>query len=233
MAADPDLDLIKRAQRGDILARNELLRKYKPMLNRMTMAYVRAPVPSAAIQGEAMKIFMTALTRYNPRQKVLFKTFLETQLRGLYRYVNANKNVARVPEHRILQIRRFQQAKNLLFATKDREPTHDEMADHLGWSQQQVQMMDTALSRKDLSVTQAAESGIADPATFYNRMGETFEFMYFQMTPEEKLVYDYSLGAHGKKKLKSVSAISKATRIPPDRIYSIKRRLAKNVMSVV
>jgi DNA-directed RNA polymerase specialized sigma subunit len=233
MAADPDNDLIVKAQKGDMLAKNELLRQYKPALNRMCMAYTRAPVPSAAIQGEAMKIFMTSVDSYNPKADVLFKTYLETQLRGLYRYVNSNKNVARVPEHRILQIRRFQQAKGLLYAQKDREPTNDELSDHLGWSQQQVQMMDTALSRRDLSVTQAAEAGIADPATFYNRMGETFEFMYFQMLPEEKLVYDYSLGAHGKPALKSVNEIAKKTGIPADRVYSIKRKLAKQVTQVV
>jgi DNA-directed RNA polymerase specialized sigma subunit len=233
MAADPDLQLILRAKRGDFTARNELLRKYRTNIEKLIRRWTRAPVPVAAIQGEAMKLLLLAADKYDPNAGVLFKTFMETQMRGLYRYVTTHKNVARVPEHRALEIRRFQNAKSLLEARKDREPTHDEMADHLGWSQQQVTMMDTALSRGALSMAESQERGFSDPISYYNRMGETFEFIYFKMTPEEKLVYDYSLGAHGKIKIKSVAEMARKTGIPADRIYAIKRKLAQEVTRAV
>jgi DNA-directed RNA polymerase specialized sigma subunit len=233
MAVEPDLQLILRAKRGDFAARNELLRKYRPNIEKLIRRWTRAPVPVAAIQGEAMKLLLLAADKYDPNAGVLFKTFMETQMRGLYRYVTTHKNVARVPEHRALEIRRFQNAKSLLEARKDREPTHDEMADHLGWSQQQVTMMDTALSRGALSLAESEERGFSDPISYYNRMGETFEFIYFRMTPEEKLVYDYSLGAHGKKKIRSVAEMSRKTGIPTDRIYAIKRKLAQEVTRAV
>jgi DNA-directed RNA polymerase specialized sigma subunit len=233
MAADPDLNLILRAKRGDFAARNELLAKYKPNIDMLIRRWSRAPVPTAAIQGEAMKLLLLAADRYDPSSGVLFKTFMETQLRGLYRYVNAHKNVARVPEHRVLQIRRFQNAKSLLEAQKDREPTHDEMADHLGWGLQQVQMMDTALSRGAFALSESEERNFADPINFYGRMGETLEFLYFQMSPDEKLVYDYSLGAHGKPKISSVADISRRTGLSTDKVYAIKRKMAKDVTRVV
>jgi DNA-directed RNA polymerase specialized sigma subunit len=233
MAVDPDLQLILRAKRGDFVARNELLRKYRTNIEKLIRRWTRAPVPVAAIQGEAMKLLLLAADKYDPKAGVLFKTFMETQMRGLYRYVTAHKNVARVPEHRALEIRRFQNAKSLLEARKDREPTHDELADHLGWSQQQVTMMDTALSRGALSMAESEQRGFSDPVSYYNRMGETFEFMYFKMTPEEKLVYDYSLGAHGKRKIRSVAEMSRKTGIPTDRIYAIKRKLAQEVTRTV
>jgi hypothetical protein len=233
MAADPDMATILKAKAGDLMARNRLLDKYRSQLNILTRRWLRAPVPPAAIQGEAMKLFLHALDRYDPNSGVLFKTFMETQLRGMYRYVNANKSVARVPEHRVLQMGRYQRARSLLEMQKGREATHDEMADHLGWSTQQVQMMDTALSRGAYSMAETEERGYQDPITFYNRMGETFEFMYFQMTPEEKLVYDYSIGAHGKPKLKSVTDIARRAGLKPDKVYEIKRRLARRAMKVV
>lgn len=233
MAVEPDIPLILRAKQGDFSARNELLAKYRPDLDRAIRKFSRAPVPPAAVQGEAMKLLLLAADKYDPNVGVKFKTFLETQLRGLYRYVNSNKNVARVPEHRMLEMRRFQNAKSLLEAQKDREPTHPEIADFLGWSVQQVQMMDTALSRGALSLASSEERGFHDPISFYNRMGETFEFMYFTMTPEEKLVYDYTLGAHGKSKLASVAEISRVTGIPAYRIYEIKQRLARRVTRAV
>lgn len=233
MAVEPDLQIILKAKQGDFTARNELLRKYRFSIEKLIRRWTRAPVPVAAIQGEAMKLLLLAADKYDPNAGVLFKTFMETQMRGLYRYVTTNKNVARVPEHRALEIRRFQNAKGLLEAQKDREPTHDEMADHLGWSQQQVQMMDTALSRGALSMAESEERGFSDPVSFYNRMGETFEFMYFTLDPESKLVYDYSLGAHGKRKIRSVTEMSMKIGIPTDRIYAIKRKLAQQVTRAV
>ena len=233
MAVDPDHALIMRAKQGDTFARNDLLRKYRVSIDRLTRKFMRAPVPPAAIHGEAMKLLLLSVEKWDPTRGILFKTFMETQMRGIYRYVTTNKNVARVPEHRVLEIRRYQNAKSLLEAQKDREPTHDEMADHLNWSTQQVQMMDTALSRGALSLATSEERGFQDPVTFYNRMGETFEFMYFNMTPDEKIIYDYSLGAHGKRKLGSVAEISQVTRIPTDKVYAIKRKLARDVMKVV
>ena len=233
MAVEPDLQLILRAKRGDFTARNELLRKYRVNIDKLIRRWTRAPVPVAAIQGEAMKLLLLAADKYDPNAGVLFKTFMETQMRGLYRYVTTHKNVARAPEHRALEIRRFQNAKSLLEARKDREPTHDEMADHLGWSQQQVTMMDTALSRGALSLAESEERGFSDPISYYNRMGETFEFLYFKMTPEEKIIYDRSLGAHGKRKIKSVAEMSRVTGIPTDRIYAIKRKLAQEVTRAV
>lgn len=233
MDAEPDTPLILRAKAGDFAARNELLRKYKEDLDRAVRKWSRAPVPSAAIEGEAMKLLLLAADRFDPKAGVKFKTFLDAQMRGLYRYVNTNKNVARVPEHRVLQIQRYQNAKSLLEAKKDREPTHEEMADHLSWSLQQVQMMDTALSRGSLSLATSEEKGFSDPITFYDRMGETFEFIYFKMEPEEKLIYDYSLGAHGRKKLGSVEDISRVTGIPTHKVYAIKKKLAKEALRVV
>jgi DNA-directed RNA polymerase specialized sigma subunit len=233
MVVDPDSALIEAARKGDFAAKNTLLAKYQPTIGWIIRRWSRTPVPASAIQGEAMKLFLQAIDRYDPKEGVLFKTFMETQLRGLNRYVNSNKNVARVPEHRMFQIRRYQNAKSLLTAQKDREPTEDEMSDHLGWSQQQTRMMDTALSRGALALSESEERGFTDPATSYSRFGETFDFLYWQMSPEEKLIYDRSLGAHGKKKIESVAEMAKVTGVPADKIYAIKRKLAKDVMRAV
>lgn len=230
---EPDTALILRAKSGDFIARNELLRKYREDLDRVVRKWSRAPLPTAAIEGEAMKLLLLAADKFDPRAGVKFKTFLDTQMRGLYRYVNTNKNVARVPEHRVLQIQRYKNAKSLLEARKDREPTHEEMSDHLGWSLQQTQMMDTALSRGSLSLTTTEEKGFSDPITFHDRMGETFEFLYFKMDPESKLIYDHSLGAHGRRKIISVEEMSKVTGIPAHKIYAIKKKLAKEALRVV
>ena len=113
----PDLDenrLIEAAKRGDAMAKNELIRKYKQTIKIKVAGYSRAPIPTAALEGEAMRLLLHAVNRFDPKKGVQFKTFLEQNLRGLYRYTAKTKNVARIPEHQQLQISLFKRKERCM-----------------------------------------------------------------------------------------------------------------------
>ncbi len=131
-AGPTDEDLVARAKMGDDLAKNELLRRFAPTLKYKTNTYSRAPIPQAAIEGEAMKLLLQSVEKFSPAMGLKFKTFLEQMLKGLYRYVATNKNIARIPEHQVLQIARFNSVKDILRASKDRDPTPDEIGEAIG-----------------------------------------------------------------------------------------------------
>ncbi len=229
MAANGELDLINRAKRGDVLAKNELVRKYMPVVRQRLKVYSRAPVPMGALEGEGIKLLLYAADRFDPKSGATFRTFLGHSLKGLYRYVNQHKNVARIPEHQVLQITRFGNTKSILQTNKGREPTNEEMADALNWSLPQVQKMEMAVSRRDIAM-----SGIEtlhEVERLDDRMEDLLEFAYFQMTPEEKLVYDYSLGRHGRMRLRDAKEIARKTRLSLDKVYEIKRDVAHRVQS--
>lgn len=224
---DPDLELVERAKRGDSFAKNELIRKYMPMLRIKVNAYSKAPIPYAALEGEAMKLLLYAVEKFDPKQGVQFKTFMEHNLKGLYRYSARYKNMARIPEHRALQFTRFNNIKSILSTDKGREPTNDEMADALGWSPVQVMKMEQTIGRREIAM-----SGIEtlhEQEKLEEKMEDILEFEYFGLTPEEKLVYDYSLGRHGKPRIPRVEDISKQTGISTDKIYKIKQKVAERV----
>lgn len=224
-------DLIKRAKDGDRFAKNEMIRRYKSMLKIKVSAYSRAPVPTAALEGEAMRLLLLTIDKFDPKKGFKFKTYLEQNLRGLYRYTARTKNIARIPEHKVLQITRYKNAKSLIHTQKGREPTTMEMADSLAWSPSQVTSMETSITRRDI-----AASGIEalhEQERFTDRMEDILAFQYFEMQPEEKLVFDYSLGRHGKPRLESVKDISRRTGLTQDKIYEIKKRLAKKITARV
>lgn len=224
-----DEDLVARAKAGDFVAKNDLIRRFSTTIKFKSNAFSRAPMPSAAIEGEGMSLLLQAVEKFNPGMGLKFKTFLEQMLKGLYRYVATNKNIARIPEHQVMQISRYKTIKEILRASKDREPTTDEVADSIGWPISQVVKMETSLSRR--SVAMSDIEGLHEVADMPARMKDVAELEYFGMMPEEKLVYDYSMGAHGKKTLTSVAAISKAAGLPPDKVYAIKRALAHKIAS--
>lgn len=227
MGQPSDEDLAARAKAGDFFARNELLRRYQTTLRIRVRGYAKAPIPEAALEGEAMKLLLFAAQKFNPKAGVKFKTFLDQYLRGLYRYTAKNQNIARIPEHQVMEITRYRNTKSLLQAQKDREPTNEEMADALGWSVSQVQKIESSLSRRDIAM-----SGIEtlhDVPRAGERLEDLLEFEYFSMTPKEKLVYDYSLGRHGKPRLAGVDAISARSGISKGEVYEIKKSLARKV----
>jgi DNA-directed RNA polymerase specialized sigma subunit len=227
MAANDEKDLIRRAKAGDPIAKNELIQKYRPMLRHKIQAYSRAPVPMAALQGEAMRLLLHAIERFDPSKNIQFKTFLDHNLRGLYRYTSRAKNVARIPEHQTLQITTFKNVKSILESKKGREPTAYEVADALAWSPAQVVKMETALSRRDI-----AASGIEamhGREKFEEKMEDLMEYEYFEMMPEEKIVFDYTLGRHGKPRLEDVKAMSRRTGLSIDKVYEIKRNIAQRI----
>lgn len=220
-----DTELVTKAKKGDESAFNQLLEKHYDLISKKAQAYSSAPVPQSVIKAQAIKIFKGVIDRYDPASEANFRTFLESNLR-LSRFVNQTKNVARIPEHRFLMLSRYVATKEILRIEKDREPTPTEISEVLHISVTDATELEKAVSRKELS-----SSGMTfdQVGAISDRFKESTEFIYFVLTPQEQLVFDYSLGAHGKPRLDSVSEISHKTGLSQDKVYSIKRDLAKKL----
>ena len=222
-----DEELVRRVRRNDPRAFNELLTRHADLLRRKAEAFSRAPVPNSVLQAQAVKMLRLSADRFKPGGGAAFRTFLDHNVR-LTRFANATKGAARVPEHRALLIRRFSAAREALRADKDREPTATELAEDLGWSVRDVGEMETALSRRELATSGMEFDQLAGVE---DRFAETAEFLYFALGPEEQLVWDYSLGRHGKPATASVAEIARKTGLTVDRVYAIKREIARRLAS--
>lgn len=221
-----DNDLVARAKRGDSSAFNELISRHNDLLTKKVSAYSSAPVPGSAIYAHSIKLMRVAVEKYTPGSAANFRTYLETNLRGLSRFVNDHKSIARIPEHRSLLIGRYQAAKQVLLADKGREPTPEEIAHELRISITDAVKLEQITRTKDLSASAMTYDQVGQVT---NRFTNAGEFMYFGLTPQEQLVYDYSLGAHGKPALDSVSEIAKRVGLSTDQVYRIKRELGDKI----
>jgi len=222
-----DAKLVEAYKSGDKGALNQLIKNNMDLLQMRAGRYRSAPVPFAAILGQAMQLTAVTAKKFDPKSDTRFRTFLDYHLRGLYRYVQQNKRVDRVPEHRLLQVHRYESQKSLLQARQDREPSNQEMAEALGWSSSEVQQMEKVLGQRSLAASGLENVEAQDSAQA--RFAETVDLSYVGWTPQEQLVYDYSVGAHGKPKLASVPEIAKRTGLSTDAVYRIKRKLASEL----
>jgi DNA-directed RNA polymerase specialized sigma subunit len=138
-----------------------------------------------------------AFETYDPNRGAALNTHIRHQLKKAARFVTTYQNPARIPENRIYRIRELQDAEQILDEQFGRPPTQLEVADHLQWSPRQVDVLQREV-RKARPFSQFEH----DPASFSpSRHQEIIRLLPYDLTPEEKQVFEYIHGIGGKPKL--------------------------------
>lgn len=230
-AENTDEALVAQYQGGNLAVINELLARNKDLIGYKANAFRAIPIPQPALYGEGLRILAVSAQKYDPESKVKFRTFLESHLKGLHRYAHSNKNVLHFPENKMLKIKKYQSVSDLLSQQYGRQPSDWQMSDALGWSIPEVKEFRSKLSQREL-----ASSGLDNVVgtqqqseMVQSRQIEKAEFLYYGLTPIEKLVYDYAKGEHGKTKLKTDLDIARVTRLSPSKVNRIRKNLAKQI----
>jgi len=219
-----DLDLWHQHRKGDREATNQLLGRLAPHITSRADLYQNVPIPAPAIRGYATRVALHALDTFDPKAGTQLSTHVVNRLQRVSRFVNQNKNVARIPEHRFLRVGTYQSVHSSLSAQLGRHPSMEELADDLGWTHREVQAMGASL-RSDLaasSMPETMEGRIRD------RGHETMHFVRGGLTPPEKDAFDHLWQFSGKPNL-SVVDIAKKTGLSTDRIYRLKRESAQEI----
>lgn len=206
---------------------------YKPLLNREAQKFVnRVEIPTSTIHAEIDRHFVNAVKSFNPGRGTQLNTWVQTNLQKASRFIKTYQNLGKMPEGQISQIRRFKQTREQLFNKTGFEPDTKTLADHLGWTPRRVTQMQKELSRKDLP----ASSFEDDPAELLTpKELEAIKLMQYDLTPEERTVYEYTFGMNGKPRYQP-GQIAKTTNIHPSKISRIRNKLVdklKEAMELV
>jgi len=200
-----------------------LLRSYQPLIESQAGIYKgKTPLPPEAIDAQYKILFVQALRTYDPSRGAALNTHVHNQLMKGKRYVATYQNFSRIPENRVFNIGNFQRTQDTLTEELGRAPTHEELATRLDWSLKEVGRMHKE-QRKDLVTSRFEEDPFAsniDDA----RLKEVMHMIYYEFTPEEQLVWDYSIGAHGKPKL-SAGEIAQTMNISGPKVSRIRNAI--------
>lgn len=197
--------------------------------------YRAAPVPTQTLELEAKRLAGQAIKDWDPKGGMALAGYIGTMVRQrLYRWVTQNQNVARIPEAQVGQIGHFQLAINDLSSRFGREPTTDELADHMGIHPKYVSRLRRAL-RSDLIASNATDAegddgSMADSIEDipHDQDYERAMLGYYGLNEQEKHVFDYSLGAHGQLKLKPGEIAAKMG-LSPARISALKESVGSKI----
>lgn len=224
LTKEREIELWKQHKAGNSTATNELLRHVMPHVNSRVSYYRDVPIPSPALQGEAMKMAIHSFDTWDPKRGARLATNTVTSLQRMSRFVTQNKNIARIPEHRAAKIGTFLHVRNALESELQRAPSPEELADELSWSVKEVRETNNSM-RKDLS-----ESGMPEAAlgAVQDRQKETMHFVRHGLTPPERTVFDHHFGFGGAKQM-SVDQIAKKVGKSPDWVYRVRRKTIADI----
>ena len=106
-----------------------LLKLYAPVLNKK-MSWRAPMVPVVAFRKELERHAILAFHSYDPAKAAL-NTHVENQLRKVQRYNNKHQNTAYIPEGKSRYIGHISRAKDALQDELNREPTNEEIHQHM------------------------------------------------------------------------------------------------------
>lgn len=213
-------------------ALRELLTALAGPIGTALQAYRGAPMPSATMELEARRFAVAALNDFDPVQSLNLSSFVITRVKqDLFRYVGTYQNVARIPENQARLIAPLRDATATLTQRYGREPTTEELADHMSVPVAHVARLRRSL-RADLLDDSGEETGLVLDSLQHDPDYERAMLAYYSLTDEEKQVFDYSLGAHGQPRLKP-GEIARRMRISNVRVSQLKSRLADKLAPYV
>jgi len=189
-----------------------LLKSFQPLIQTRVNHYKnRVEIPVSAIEHEHKKAFVKALETWDPKKGGSLSTWVMTNLRKAGRYVDSNKNFARITENVYKNIGAFNAVKSELTEKIGHEPDAQTIHDHLvttGHSRlgmlslKDIQRLNNE-QRKNLIEKGYESAGSAgyipqlDP-----RHEEVVHLIYHQLTPQERSVHELTFGLNGQPKLK-------------------------------
>lgn len=161
-------------------------------------------LPRATLEIEAHRLAVEALKTYRPTGGAKLSTHVMNRLKKLSRLVYSHQNIARIPEHKVLQSHTFNSARMTLENSLGREPTSDELADELKWTRTQVERQQEAQRGTYIA-------SLPPPLIFDKPSEETgvVDFVYHGLDPKKKKVFEDITGYGGNKVLSNAEIMRK------------------------
>lgn len=195
-----EIDLFNKwKQTGDKQHFQELYSSMKNLIHDAARkAAYGSNVPESAHKIYAAQNFYDALRTYDPKKGTALQTHVYGAVHQKAKRLNyMYQNLGHIPEPRAQQIGLYQNEHQYLKDSLGREPSTAELADRLNWSMKDVSNIQKEL-RKDLAMAEGTEE-----APFFegHREEEILNYLYYDLSSEEKVVYEYVFGKFGKPRM--------------------------------
>jgi RNA polymerase primary sigma factor len=134
-----ELDLARRVRRGDMAAREQMITANLRLVVKHARNYEGLGLPLLDLINEGNLGLMKGVQRYNPAKGAKLSSYASWWIKqSLRRALSNQSKTIRLPIHVVESLTHMRRAEAKLREALDREPTDDEVADHLGISVRRV-----------------------------------------------------------------------------------------------
>lgn len=181
----------------------KLIRENKKLIDLEAARYA-TNIPLITVQVEAYKLAREAAKSYNPASGYKFSTHLVNSLKKLSRLSTTYGAAVRTPEHVQFGVNKLQKLDKDLEHTLGRPATLEELSHHSGFSVKAVEQM-----LKTKKTVTGLSSMLETPSLFDSTNDEWVQFVYHDLSPTDKLIFEYLTGYGGKPKISNAEIAKK------------------------
>ena len=172
----------------------KLLADHKKLIDSEARKYA-VNVPLVTVQIEAYKLARKAAETYTSGD-VKFSTYLVNNLKKLSRLSTQYGSSIRMPENVQFGINKLNIAEKDLESSLGREATVSELSDYTGFN---LKTVDSLLKNKKTMVS--INNLLTTPTIIDSSNDEWLSFVYHDLTPKDKIIFEHKVGFGGKKVL--------------------------------
>ncbi len=176
-----------------------LLQAFSGTINKSANRYIvnpKFPLHPEVIRNQFKIQAIKAFESYDPRRNVQLNTHVTNMMRKATRYLIRHQNIGVVPEVRALRARDFLEGRAQVAERLGREPNQFELSQHLKWSPAEVRRMEREMRQTSPTAEWEDEPTGMKPS----REAEVVQMIQYELSGEERLVYEYLFGV-GRKRL--------------------------------
>ena len=218
-------ELIKQYQQtGSKEIENQLLDLHKDYI-RANVNKWAGIIPQTVLEAHGKNYAIQGFKTYDPTKGANINTHLYNNISQLSRIIYQHQNASSIPENLIQQIGRVKQAKNYLTDELNREPTDEEIADHMHQPLAHIQKT-LKYNRADLindSDRDVKQETIKD----YTKANEIFAYRQ-ELPDKEKKQFD-ALTGFGNAKVLAPGEFGKKFKLKPYEVSRLKAHFAKGL----
>jgi RNA polymerase primary sigma factor len=212
LTTDEEVDLAARIKKGDKAAREQLIKANLRLVVKIAHEYENYGLPFLDLINEGNIGLMKAVERFDPAKGGKFSTYGSWWIKQSIKRALANQaKTIRLPVHVVAKIAHMRRASHELEKILGREPSNEEIADHLGIPVSRVSSMQTAAIRPaslDAPVGEDENNNFADVVadenaenpyeqleekTVMKMLGE----MVAKLSDRERAILEYRFGLKG------------------------------------
>jgi DNA-directed RNA polymerase specialized sigma subunit len=167
-----------------------VINAYTGLLHSELPKYTSGNLPPDTIKGLGKKIIKDSLQTYDPKKGSL-ANHIVVNLQKLHRINYETSSFFRMSEEMQRGTSLYRSTKNDLQQRLLREPSREEMSEALGWTPAKVGRMDKMLMKESLT------ENLGYSPAYVNMDDPKIDYLYHDLSPEDKIVFQYKTGYRG------------------------------------